>query len=682
MTVAAIALPKTYNEDGVSTVFTVPFQFILPTDLVVERFDPAGARSLQVLGTDYTVAGGGGSPSIATGSITTMVAKPAGWDIRISRFTPRTQPANYTPGDTFPAESHEHALDREMLVIQEVEAGAADNFAHSLRFPEPVPMMIGAAGRANMLQGYDGAGDPIPRDEGDLAKGDPGGNVMTIGLFNQAPALSIPVGADLVQTSGWSVIGEGTATYVYDPLVDAAFAAANPRTAFVSANGRGYRLDPQQLLTIQKFGGRADGECPPASGPVLGAFGATDNTPALLAAIAFVTANSIVIGANNYYRGGAHIRFPAANGVYDFQSAVEVRHSCRISGDGLGGNGGWPSILRWRPGMHGVVMHHFGSDLAGPTVPAIWSSAGSVIEGLVLVQHKTGNLYDVDNFHGIFMRVPLTIRDCTIIGWSGAGVYGLGGVPDTNANHAYLERVICQGNEHGVHVDGGDANVITGVSLDTQTNRGYGIFDSSFLGNTWIGCHADGNGTAHSASGTTIGSICSFGGNRYYVRAGMAAGASANAPTGAATSNAWWGWISAGAADANFKAWVGGMTWREGGAYRNDSLGNARSLFIGCYAEFNGASYFVHPTLVIGGVSGSPIENNGATVIGNVLGNMTVTGGIDISNGVYNVNSQQVVGARLAALPVDATDLPTALTLVNAIKARLKATGGHGLVAD
>lgn len=59
------------------------------------------------------------------------------------------------------------------------------------------------------------------------------------------------------------------------------------------------------------------------------------------------------------------------------------------------------------------------------------------------------------------------------------------------------------------------------------------------------------------------------------------------------------------------------------------------------------------------------------------------TGGIDLGAGnVLSVNSQQVVGARGAALPADATDLASVIALANAIKARLKATGGHGLVAD
>jgi hypothetical protein len=42
------------------------------------------------------------------------------------------------------------------------------------------------------------------------------------------------------------------------------------------------------------------------------------------------------------------------------------------------------------------------------------------------------------------------------------------------------------------------------------------------------------------------------------------------------------------------------------------------------------------------------------------------------------VNGQKVIGTRGAALPADATDLPTAIALANAIKARMVA---HGLVA-
>lgn len=61
-------------------------------------------------------------------------------------------------------------------------------------------------------------------------------------------------------------------------------------------------------------------------------------------------------------------------------------------------------------------------------------------------------------------------------------------------------------------------------------------------------------------------------------------------------------------------------------------------------------------------------------------GDLTTTGFTKATE--FRVGSNKVVGARGAALPADATDLATAITLVNAIKSRIKTTGGHGLVAD
>ncbi len=55
------------------------------------------------------------------------------------------------------------------------------------------------------------------------------------------------------------------------------------------------------------------------------------------------------------------------------------------------------------------------------------------------------------------------------------------------------------------------------------------------------------------------------------------------------------------------------------------------------------------------------------------------TSGLNLTTGrVYKVAGTQVVGPRGAALPADATDLASAITLINAIKARMVA---HGLVA-
>jgi hypothetical protein len=91
-------------------------------------------------------------------------------------------------------------------------------------------------------------------------KGDPGGNVMAIGLFTIAASLPIPIGTDLVQTSGYAARGVGIARYVYDPTVDATYVSTHPAgAAFVSANARGFKL-AERVLTPQMFGATGVGD--------------------------------------------------------------------------------------------------------------------------------------------------------------------------------------------------------------------------------------------------------------------------------------------------------------------------------------------------------------------------------------------------------------------------------------
>jgi hypothetical protein len=110
------------------------------------------------------------------------------------------------------------------------------------------------------------------------AKGDPGGNVVAIGLFTAAGALTIAAGTDLVRTSGYSTLGSGIADYVADAAVNAAYVAANPRSSFISANARGFRLAEHRPVTPHAFGAAADG--------------VTDDTAAVQAFWDFVIANN------------------------------------------------------------------------------------------------------------------------------------------------------------------------------------------------------------------------------------------------------------------------------------------------------------------------------------------------------------------------------------------------------
>lgn len=116
MTVAAITPEVTYLGNGTAAPLAVPFRFLAPDDLIVTRIAPGNVLTLLVRGVDYTVAGAGG----LAGTVTPLAAIAVGTSWLIQRSTPHIQATDYVTGDDFPAETHELALDRLMLIVQEL----------------------------------------------------------------------------------------------------------------------------------------------------------------------------------------------------------------------------------------------------------------------------------------------------------------------------------------------------------------------------------------------------------------------------------------------------------------------------------------------------------------------------------------------------------------------------------
>ncbi len=96
--------------------------------------------------------------------------------------------------------------------------------------------------------------------------------------------------------------------------------------------------------------------------------------------------------------------------------------------------------------------------------------------------------------HGIMIRGHrCSVEDVQITGMGSHGLVILGMSPD-NANNWRLTQVrvdFCDG--HGFFIDGGDSNAGMAHGIDATANQGWGVFDSSFLGNTWTGCHVSSN---------------------------------------------------------------------------------------------------------------------------------------------------------------------------------------------
>ena len=157
MSVSTTVSSVTYTGNAsTSAAYTVPFQFFDSTDLLVV-VSTAGVPTTLVNGTGYTVTGGSGS----TGSIVTTSAVPATSQVIITRNTAKTQLTSYTTGDRFPALTHERALDKLTMLVQEATVSS-------------LPPTATASGSAPyVLQASSASATPawVPQSAGGIAAG-------------------------------------------------------------------------------------------------------------------------------------------------------------------------------------------------------------------------------------------------------------------------------------------------------------------------------------------------------------------------------------------------------------------------------------------------------------------------------------------------------------------------------
>lgn len=118
MTVSSSVNKVTYAGNGTTTVFSANFYFFQDSDLLVVLRDANGIETVKTLTTDYTVTGAGNN---AGGSVTMLVAPAAGETLVIAREVALTQQTDYLANDPFPAETHERALDKLTMAVQQIQ---------------------------------------------------------------------------------------------------------------------------------------------------------------------------------------------------------------------------------------------------------------------------------------------------------------------------------------------------------------------------------------------------------------------------------------------------------------------------------------------------------------------------------------------------------------------------------
>lgn len=227
MTVSTtIAKSGPYAGAGTAGPFTVGFRFLQNDHLRVVRTSPDGVDTTLSLTTDYSVFGAGNT----TGSVLLTGALPVGWKLTILRAVPATQETDYVQNDAFPAESHERALDKLTMIVQQQQ----ETLTRTLRAPEsdtaPSLFIPSAEQRANKYLGFDENGVPITTtlDIGDVEEA-----VAEAEAAAAAAAISEDNAANSATASAASAqLAQDQADLVTDQI-----AAVTPSVAMLSGDG-------------------------------------------------------------------------------------------------------------------------------------------------------------------------------------------------------------------------------------------------------------------------------------------------------------------------------------------------------------------------------------------------------------------------------------------------------------
>ena len=193
---------------------------------------------------------------------------------------------------------------------------------------------------------------------------------------------------------------------------------------------------------------------------------------------------------------GGSLLFPAtaSGGVYYLSQGLIINRPVRMIGQVVSANttsfyNG--TVLKFAASTTGITFNSYnstGGELA-------YGANYSVIENIAVASAGGSGAFD-----GILIRAPgIKLKNVWTFSFPRNGIRiraQIGGGTDLegNGNLWSLEDISSQLNgSDGLYVEGLDANAGSGTNVNCSNNGGYGIYDSSFLGNSYFGCHVDNN---------------------------------------------------------------------------------------------------------------------------------------------------------------------------------------------
>ncbi len=162
MTVSSTTLKNSYSGNGSTTAFAYNFKIFASSELKVFIRASTGVETLRSAGTgstNYAVTGVGAASG---GTVTFVTAPASGETVVLLRDTGLTQNTDYLENDSFPANSHEEALDRLTHIVQELDEEVQRSFKVSKTNAITTPEFTDAASaRASKALGFSSDGNTL-----------------------------------------------------------------------------------------------------------------------------------------------------------------------------------------------------------------------------------------------------------------------------------------------------------------------------------------------------------------------------------------------------------------------------------------------------------------------------------------------------------------------------------------
>ncbi len=145
---------------------------------------------------------------------------------------------------------------------------------------------------------------------------------------------------------------------------------------------------------------------------------------------------------------------------------------------------------------HVIQYNEAGSNTSASGGTVNRGSGGSVVINDISI---VGSGNDTET-HGIYIGAGIvTCNRVLIRGFGGDGFHIQGSTPETNSNLWRLESCRAFFCRNGLYVFGGDSSAGGAMFCDFSFNDRYGIWDNSFLGNSYVANHTSGNNVNRNA---------------------------------------------------------------------------------------------------------------------------------------------------------------------------------------